>query len=202
MTINLSNYKNIETALFVNILCEHYKATPSANATVQTLTFSSYDIPQTINGNVYTPLGGLMNITTTSTELRSAPGEATITVSGIPNTSIAEIVNSKIKGSKVVIYRAFFDSDTRQMLNIAGNPMGKFTGQVVNYNLNEEFDNVEGVATTTIDIQCASVVETMSNKITGRRTNPIDQKKFYPSDKSFDRVLSLAKSNFNFGRKT
>jgi len=202
MSINLSNYSTIETALFVNILCEHYKATPSANASVQTLTFSSYDIPQTIDGNVYTPLGGLLNISSTATELRSAPSEATVSVSGIPNSSIAEIVNSKIKGSSVYIFRAFFDGSTRQILNIAGNPMGKFTGQVVNYNLNEDFDPVEGVATNTIDIMCASIVEAMSNKVTGRRTNPIDQKKFFASDKSFDRVLSLAKSNFNFGRKT
>jgi len=39
----------------------------------------------------------------------------------------------------------------------------------------------------------------LSNKVSGRRTNPIDQKELYPTDPSMDRVVSLASSNFNFG---
>jgi hypothetical protein len=37
------------------------------------------------------------------------------------------------------------------------------------------------------------------NKIAGRKTNSRDQKTFYPTDLSMDRVTQLANSNYNFG---
>jgi DNA repair exonuclease SbcCD nuclease subunit len=43
------------------------------------------------------------------------------------------------------------------------------------------------------------VVELLNNKTSGRRTNPGDQKEWYPTDLSMDRVPGLANSNFNFG---
>ena len=45
----------------------------------------------------------------------------------------------------------------------------------------------------------SSVVELLNNKVSGRQTNPRDQKLYYPTDLSMDRVPALAKSNFNFG---
>lgn len=196
MTINLSNYKNIETALFVKLVCSYYVANPGDTPVTQSLYFSQYDVPVTIDGNVYAPLGNLLGITETTTELRVTPGQLSITISGIPNSSIAEIVNSKIKGSTVQVWQVFFDPVTKQMLNIAGNPMGRFQGLVNNFALEEEYS---GSATNRILLVCSSTVEVLSNKISGRATNPEDQKAVNSSDVSMDRVLALAKSNFNFG---
>jgi hypothetical protein len=39
----------------------------------------------------------------------------------------------------------------------------------------------------------------IERRVTGRRTNPDDQKKFYPTDVSMDRVPTLVDANFNFG---
>lgn len=196
MTINLSSYKNVETAIFVKMVCNHYVANPGDTPVVQTMTFSQYDVPVTIDGVTYAPLGNLLGISETTSELRVSPGQLTITISGIPNSSIAEIVNSRIRGSTVEIWRMFFDPVTKQPLNIAGNPMGRFQGIVNNYALDEQYS---GSATNTILLTCSSTIEVLSNKIAGRATNPIDQKQFFPNDLSMDRVPNLAKSNFNFG---
>lgn len=195
--INLSNYQAIETALFVKMICNYYRATPTDTPTTKTFTFSQYSMPITFNGDTYAPLGQLLGVSNSSSQLRVSPGELTLTISGIPNSSIAEIVNSKIKGSSIKIYRMFFDPITKRPLTGFDNPVGRFQGIVNNYSLEETRDLSE--ATNTILLTCASSVEILNNKISGRRTNPVDQKIFYPSDLSMDRVPNLANSNFNFG---
>jgi len=67
------------------------------------------------------------------------------------------------------------------------------------YSIEEEFDSAATAASSTILITCNSTVELLSNKTSGRRTNPIDQKALYPTDLSMDRVLRLSKANLNWG---
>jgi len=64
-----------------------------------------------------------------------------------------------------------------------------------------EDDLKEGSSKGTISIilLATSSIDLLNNKITGRRTNPLDQKQFYPNDLSMDRVFLIANSNFNFG---
>lgn len=199
MSINLSSYQSIECGLFVRIQVDYYRATPTATPSSQILKFSDYKSPVTINGETYLPLGTLASITSTSSELRVSGGQVTIAVSGIPNSSIAEIVNSRIKGSPVKIYRVFFNPATGQQLNIAGNPVGRFFGIVNNYSLQEEYNTDDRSSTNTIVMTCSSYVDVLGNKVSGRRTNPQDQKYLYPTDLSMDRVPNLAGANFNFG---
>ena len=195
--IDLTAYSRVETALFVRMTCNYYRALPGDTATVRTFTFSQYSVPVTIQGDVYQPLGQLLTISDSSSQLRVTGGEVTVGISGIPNSSIAEFVNSKIRGSSIQIYRVFFDAVTRQQLNITGNPVGRFQGIVNNYSLEETRSGPQ--ASNTILLTCASTVDVLNNKISGRRTNPVDQKAAYPGDTSFDRVPNLANSNFNFG---
>ena len=197
MPIDLSSYGAVETALFVKMTCNYYRATANANATVQTFTFSQYSVPVTIAGNVYAPLGQLLGVTSTDSQLRASPQDLSITLSGIPNSSLAEIINSKIKGSSIQVWRAFFNATTKQLLPITGNPSGRFQGIVNNYSLQEDWSS--DTTTNTILLTCASTVDILNNKLSGRRTNPLDMKNLYPTDTSFDRVPNLANSNFNFG---
>jgi hypothetical protein len=122
-----------------------------------------------------------------------------VAVSGIPNSSIAEIDSIKLKGSSVEIYRAFFDPTNGQLLALDANPTGRFQGVVNNYSLEEDYPQTGSTATNTIQITCTNAVDLLDKKIAGRRTNPKDQKYFFPSDLSMDRVPVLANSNFNFG---
>lgn len=189
MTIDLSAYEHIQTALFCRMDVPDYEV----------LRFSSYNRSVTIDGETYLGLGTLLGVSDSTSELRVSGGDLSITLSGIPNTSIAEILDNKIKGSSIQVWRVVFDAITGQQLAITGNPAGRFQGIVNNYSLEEDWTPGGQSTSNTILLTCSSTVEILSNKVSGRRTNPIDQKDLYPSDVSMDRVLKLANSNFNFG---
>lgn len=197
-SINLTSYKTIQSNLFVRIQVDEY-STDGVTFTEEVLRFSDLNTTFEINGESYIGAGNFMGITPTSSEIRASGGEVTISLSGIPNTSIAEIVNSKIKGAPVRIYRAFFNAATGAFLNITGNPAGRYRGFVNNYSLNEEYDPQTRTSSNTLVLVCSSAVEVLNNKIAGRRTNPESQKKFYPNDLSMDRVPALENATFNFG---
>ena len=189
MSIDLSSYRSIQTNLFVRIDVPGY----------QVLTFSDYHTNYTISSTTYTGLGQLLAVTNTTNNLRAAPEEVSISISGIPSGNITAILDNKIKGSNVRIYRGFFNSTTGELLSVAGNPAGKFQGVVNNFDITDDLDMGSDTGTITLTLTVTSVVDLLNNKITGRRTNPTDQNLFYSGDKSMDRVPSLAKSNFNFG---
>jgi hypothetical protein len=190
--MDLSSYRSIQSNLFVRI---------NLSYTSNILRFSDTRDTVAINGESYTGLGQLMSITSSSSELKSTTRQITITISGIPNSSISEIMNSRLKGSKINIWRAIFDPATRQALDIAGNPAGRFTGIVTNYALNEDFDAAARTATNTISIMCSGIVDVLANTTKGRRTNPQDQKLYYPNDTAMDRVPDLVGAYFDFGAK-
>jgi hypothetical protein len=192
MALNLSSYDAVQSNSFVRIAIPNY----------QTLRFSDYHKAFTINSESYTGLGQLISITETSSELRAAPQELTISISGIPAGNIGDILNNRIKGSSVKLYRALFNPTTGALLSLAGNPSGKFQGVVSNFIISDELTSGSDTGTKQLILTCTSVVELLSNKVSGRRTNPLDMKQWYPTDESFDRVPSLAKSNFNFGAPT
>lgn len=199
MPINLTSYTSIESGLFVRIECDKYRTSPSAGFSTQVLRFSDLIRTVTINSESYPGLGRLLSISSTSSDLRVNGQELTIVVSGIPNASIAEIVNSRIKGSSVEIRRGIFNASTGQLLAISGNPVGRFFGIITNYSLNEEYNIENKTSTNTIVITCASDVEVLAKKLGGRKTNPESQKLLYPSDLGMDNVPKLVGTYFNFG---
>jgi hypothetical protein len=199
MTINLSPYRSVQTGLFCRLAVATYKETPTSEPREEILRFSDFNRTTTINGEEYIGLGRLLGVTSSSSEIRTSGESVTITISGIPNISISEIVNSRIKGSPIEVWRVFFNPATGQQLAITGNPAGRFFGIVNNYSLQEDFDPVAKVSSNTIVLVCSSYVEVLNNKVVGRRTNSLDQKSFYPLDVSMDRVANLVGANFNFG---
>lgn len=202
MTLSLTSYKSIESNLFVKIEVEYYKANPAATPAAYDLLFS--DRPQTtvINGDTYVGLGKLLSITNTSSELRVSKSDLTITISGVPNTSISEIINSKIKGSKITVTRGLFNSSTGQFLSsVSGNPVTRFKGFVNNLALDEDYDADNRKSSNTLVLTCSSAVSILENKISGRKTNSSSMRKFYSGDSSMDRVTNLENSYFDFGAK-
>ena len=189
MSIDLSTYESIQTNLFCKLVIPGYA----------TLTFSDYHKDYTIDTVNYTGLGQLLGVTNTAIPLRATPQEVSIGISGIPGSNISDILDNKVKGSSIEIYRGFFDVDTGELLSISGNPTGKFKGVVTNFEISEEIEEFESQGTIQLTLICTSYVEILNNKVSGRRTNPTDQKLLYPTDVSMDRIPGLAKSNFNFG---
>ena len=186
MSLDLSSYSNIATALFVSIDVEDY----------QVLRFSDWYRDFTIGGNNYNALGSLVSVSNSSSELRLTESELSITISGIPTANISSVLDYKMKGSAVEIYRGIFNADTGASVET---PVGKFKGVVTNFALQEEWDNETRSSSVTILLTCASIVSIMNRKLAGRYTNPTSMKSFYPNDLSMDRVPNLSESNFNFG---
>jgi hypothetical protein len=193
--IDLSSFSSLATALFVKIDIPDYTPGP--------LLFSDFDRPYTIDGDTYDALGTLMSATTSANELRPVPGEITITVSVIPNSRLLEIVNTRIKGSEVTILRGFFNAKTGADLPIPGNSgsniVTRFQGRVMSIAIQEDWDAAGSSSTITAQFMCASVVALLNNKITGRKTNPVDWQALNPTDTSMSDVPQLANSNFNWG---
>jgi hypothetical protein len=205
MSLSLTNYKSITSGLLVRLDVQEYKVNSGDTPTPTVLKFSDlpYDINITWSGNAetYTSAGRLLSITPSRSELRSGSNTVTVTLSGIPSTRLSEILNSKIKGSPIAIMRVILGSDGSPA-SISGNPFGRFFGVVTNYSLEEDWNSTEGQTTNSINLICASWIDVFDKKITGRATSPYDEKAYFPSDVSMDRVPNLVGSNFNFGDVT
>ncbi len=194
----LSDIKDIRTSLFVKITVAKYYN--GASLVPTTLLFSDHFSDYTLDGDTYTALGQLVNITNTNSELRSSSNTVSIVISGIPNTSLRNITRSELKTAPVQILRAFFTPQGEFIDDSSiENPVGRFKGFINNYSLVEEWDSEARTASNTIHFECASSIDVLSKKRQGRRTNPESQKRFFPNDKSFDRIPALVNSKYNFG---
>jgi len=194
--INLNSYSGLRSSVFVRIIIEEYRTTSGGSYTQQVLAFSDHYQDFTIDNQVYSAVGALTGVSSTRSELRTSSNSVTVSLSGIPNSSIIEIINSKIKSSRVDIYRAYFDAQTNAQI---GDVQGRFKGFVNNYSLEEDFDINARTSTNTILLECASNIDVLGNKRTGRKTNPESQKKHFPNDLSMDRVPNLENTTFDFG---
>lgn len=198
----LSSYNDIQSNIFVRLPINQYKVNPGDAYTSMVLRFSDKIVPYTINGEEYKGIGNLMGITDTTSELKASEQDITITITGIPNSSIYEIMNSKIKGCPITIYRGLFNPTTEALLPLTTNPILKFQGYVNNISLSEEFTMEDKTIVNTLTLVCSNKLKILNNKKAGRQTNSHSMKRYYPTDVSFDRVSSLENSNFNFGKKS
>jgi hypothetical protein len=164
-------------------------------------TFSTYWKDLSVGGINYVGLGSLISITESRSDLRAAPQDLSIAISGLVSSNLDFVRNNILRGSPISILRYIFNPVTGVGLSISDNPTGRFHGIVTNYTIDYTADPASASRTgsVTINLQCSSVVEQLNNKISGRRTSSEDMKKFYPGDLSMDRVSSLARTNFNFG---
>lgn len=158
----------------------------------------------TYNGNSYTQLGHFLNIGEIQDDLRATNNQISITLSGIPPSDPGDLnymgiaLNSKIKGSKINLYRAFFDTSSGYY--VPTQVYLRFSGYISNYSLTENWDQTNQLVSNNIGIQCSSINAIMEKQYTGRRTNQQDQQRFYPGDTGMYRVKSLADTQFDFGK--
>jgi uncharacterized membrane protein YgcG len=147
----------------------------------------------------YEPAGVLLNISEGVSELRASSIETVIGLTGIPVQYAIIVQAQPIRGSRVDIYRVFTDPITDEVLDIAGNPVFMFRGVVVNYGFSETINEFSQDASLVVTLSCASLVDMLQRKITGRRTNNESQLQFYPGDSSFSRITAIIGKPFDFG---
>ena len=97
MAINLQNYSAIQTNMFVRLDIPGY----------QVLTFSDYHKAFTIAGTVYQGLGQLLSISNTSSNLRAAPENLTVSISGIPSTTLLTFLTTESRAAISVFIGRF-----------------------------------------------------------------------------------------------
>ena len=195
MTIDLSSYNNIQQALFVYINVPDY-------GPLRMTTYNTSISIQEDNSNYYTyaPTGVLLSVSEFNNELSPSKNDVTISLSAIDQTFVSAMMGYRIKGSEVIIRRAFFNPSTGKMLNIAGNPSKRFTGVIANYSFNDEVNTLTGESTTTISISCSNIISVLEQKIVGQKTSSNQRRSLYNNDRGFDRVATVATTNFDFGK--
>lgn len=158
--------------------------------------------PITTAGHTYTALGAFISVSSITEDLRTTNGDISITLTGIPTNDnyLSRVLTMPIKGGSVKLRRAFFNSDTLDIL--PDQVFLRYQGIVTNFAIEEEDNLFTGDLNNTISIICASLNSLLENKTTGQRTNGSDRRKYYPGDISFDRVKDIANASFDFGRKS
>ena len=206
--LNLAGYGNVKHAMFIKLTIPD---PDTAGTTDRDYFISNFEIPSTLSGVNYQELGVLLNVTQFQNELRPSANDVSISLSAIPDDSIAQSLTYPIKGAPVEIRRAFFDADTNQLLNITGNPALRYKGIVNNYSFAEEWNDITDTVTWTATLNCSSIISVLNNKVNGRLTNK-DSWQYWSAlatarggfnqanvDISMDRVATIATTNWNFG---
>ena len=156
--------------------------------------------PITYNGEVYTPLGNFMGMNEIQDELRATNNKLSISISGIPSgvdgepNYVSLMLTTKIKGSRVQVYRVFFDPDSNQILS--NQVYLRFSGYISNYTLTEGSDPESLQGTNTITVDCSNIHGILENQVIGRRTNATD----FDADTGMYRVSIISGTNFDFGK--
>jgi hypothetical protein len=162
-------------------------------------TFSSSYQSETIDGQVYSPLGGLLAVGVQQRDIRVTSADTSISLSGIDGNNMAIVLGSLIRGSQLEITRGFYGGDG----NVANNYVltsnaHRFTGIVTNYQISEERQDQDD--NFTITLNASSFKSVLENRIAGRKTNSESWKEYNPTDTSMDRVPSLSDRAFDFGK--
>jgi hypothetical protein len=198
--LNLNSYQSLQQATFIRMVF-------SENGTEVVVRVSNHNTPVTIRENdgnnyVYPAVGTLLNVTQMTNELKSSQADVTVTLSGIPNQYMSDIIANPIKAAPIEIRRAFFDINGN-LLNITGNPILEFVGVVSNFSVDEGWTKYDSQSvTTSIALTCASTLSVLNKQESGRRTNQADQTYWFPSDNSMNRVAQLAEAVWDFGGTT
>lgn len=174
-----------------------------------TYTISSAYGPLTWNGTTYLGMGHFLGMNEITDELQTTNNQIQISLSGIPkdageqglglyNSYVSLILDQKIKGSSVEIWRAIFDPYTGGIDNASTSL--RFKGYISNFTISDATDVQTRTDGYTITVTCSSILGILERKITGRRTNSTDQRALYPTDSGMDRVLAISNTAFDFGR--
>jgi len=163
----------------------------AANVTV--LTFSSSYKNETISGNVYDALGGLLEVGAQNRNLRVTSADTTIALSGIDGNNIYNVLATNIRGSEVEILRGFYSNNM-----VLQNVYPRFRGIVTSYAITEDRDNLED--NFTVSVSASSYKTVLENRIAGRKTNKESWQFFDPSDTSMNQVYAISGVTFDFGQ--
>jgi hypothetical protein len=175
---------------------EFVKLTTATNV----YTFCNAAAPITVNGTTYSNLGSLLAIGDIKREMKATSADLSISLTGVDGSNVSIILAADIKGSKVEVWRGFFDSNNQIITTPTQQFFKRYQGYVSNYSITEDWNEDLRTRVATCSISCASFRTILENRIAGITTNPVVWKSFYSGDVSMDRVPVIASTYFDFGK--
>jgi hypothetical protein len=161
--------------------------------------FSSSYQTETFDGTPFvgtaTAMGGLISVSGHQRDLQVTSYDTTITLVGVDKTRIGQVIDAGLKGSKIEIWRGFYDSNYL----LDGSPVLRYTGIITSYDIVEDVS--DHLDTFALNVHCSSYKRILENRIAGRYTNSASWKNFDSTDIAMDNVAALNNAKYNFGQK-
>jgi hypothetical protein len=186
---DVQNQVKINSAEFVKLVIVN------PDSTSVTYTFSSSYQAEIIEGQTYTPLGGLISIGTQQKDLTVTAFDTVINLVGVDENNINLVLATPIRGSTIEIRRGFYDNN--YILTSA--PL-RYTGIVTAYTISEDKTTLQDL-TYTVTLNCSNYKTVLENQVPGRFTVPSSWNQFFPNDTSMNNVPNLNGASFDFGKK-
>lgn len=174
---------------------EFVKLTTATN----TYTFCNAASPITVSGTTYSNLGSLLSIGEIKRETKATSGDLSISLSGVDGANVAVILGADIKGSKVEVWRGFFNGNNQIITTPTLQFFKRYQGFINNFSVTEDWNEQARTRVATCSISCSSFRTILQNRISGLKTNPSVWQNFYPNDTSMNRVPVIASTYFDFG---
>lgn len=190
MALDLSTYRAVQTVNFVKIVID---GSP-------TILLNDGTVSYTIGADTYSNINQLLYVGESSSEIGTLEQQLTVGIFGVLSTTVNDIITTDLKGSLIEVRQGFYNPQTGVLLAIGGNPLTKFKGLITNYSITEQWDNATKTSNWLVVLQCNSLVTTILEKVSGRRTNDADQQILYPGDLSMSRVSTITRAQFQFGK--
>ncbi len=140
-------------------------------------------------------LGGLLSVSGHQRDMSVTGFDTSVSLVGIDKTKIGNILNVGLKGSRIQIYRGFYNEN----YVLSGSPVLRYTGIVTSYALAE--DRTEYEDNFVLTVNCSSYKLVLENRTAGRYTNEKSWRRFNASDAGMDNVANISNQFFNFGEK-
>jgi hypothetical protein len=194
------NNQKIVTAEFVQWTKYSYDTGSSSYQATNYYFSSTYrDETFTVDGNptTFEHLGGLLQIGVQQRDIKASGFDTSIMLMGVDPDEIYRVVGRETKGSRIRIWRGFYNEN----YVLTGTPYLRFTGIVTSYNTTEEYQVLEHNNTVSLVLNCSSTKYVLENMFKGRKTNRESWRQYDNTDTSMDGIVSLTTQKFDFGRK-
>jgi len=132
---------------------------------------------------IYSANGFLQSMGNISESTKLTIGSLDLTLSGVNQTLISDLLNNGHIHRKVTIQRAFINPSTNALIEA----FSLYTGRI------DSMEIVDSERTSTINLSIANHWADFA-RMSGRRTNSGSQNQFFPDDKGFD---FITQSNLN-----
>jgi hypothetical protein len=197
---DLSSYTSVGTILLAKIVIPSY----------QTIAFSDYNHSLTVDSIDYDELGSLLSVSPVKSEIKGTTYDLSLSITGLLSSNVTAAMNTNLKGSTIEIRKIFYNPANNEIVGsgtriptsnniVTTDAPLKFQGIINNVGFKENFNSQTGTSDFILTFICSSNLSVLLTQTRGRRTNPVDEAKFFPTDTAFSRVPEIRNSNFNFG---